>query len=135
MRPKAVSSYLSTSVIIRYTYLARNLLKNKKFQARSRCRNLTHQIETIRVQTNHAERQNSVIDNQDNDEDTLPTNNTIITKCLTAECNDCTGFYRNKFIAHVFLCRCACHKKSKIANSYDPEVEHSTVGVRHVGVT
>jgi hypothetical protein len=112
------------------------LFKIKKFRARSGFKNPTHRIEAIRVQTTYAERKNSVIGKQDNDKDTLPTNNTIITKYLTEECKDCTGFYRNKFIAHVFLCRCACHKKSKIANSepghysYDPEVEHSTVGVQ-----
>jgi hypothetical protein len=114
------------------------LFKNKKFRARSRFKHPTHRLETTRVQTTYAERKNSVIGKQDNDKDTLPANNTIITKCLTEECKDCTGFYRDKFIVHV-LCRCACHKKSKIANSkpghysYDPEVEHSTVGVRHVG--
>lgn len=95
------------------------MFKNKKFRARSGCiKNPTHRIETLRVQTTYAERKDSVIGKQDNDKDTLPINNTIITKL------------------HVFLCRCACHKKSKIANSepghysYDPEVEHSTVGVQ-----
>ena len=79
-----------------------------------RFKNPRHRIETIRVQTTYAERKNSVIDNQDNHKDTLPTNNTFITKCLTEECKECTGFYRNKFIAHVFLCRCTWHKKSNI---------------------
>ncbi|MGC2575509.1 MAG: hypothetical protein WA364_28715, partial [Candidatus Nitrosopolaris sp.] len=97
--------------------------------------------ESIRVQTTHAQHKNSVIDNQDNDKDISLNNNTTITKCLTTECKDCSGFYRNKLIAHIFLCRCACHKKSKIANSrprhysYHPELEHSTVGVYHVRVT
>jgi hypothetical protein len=110
------------------------LFKNKKFRARSGFKNPTHRIETIRVQTTYAERKNSVIGKDD--KDTLPTNNTIITKCLTEECKDCTAFCRNKFIAHVFLCKCDCHKKSKIANSEpghyscDPEVEHSIVGVQ-----
>lgn len=114
------------------------MFKNKKFRARGRRRN---RAIDIGVRTIPAERKNSVIGNQDNDKDTLLINNAIITKCLTEECKDCTGFYRNKFIAHVFLCRCACHKKPKIANSkprhysYDPEVEHSTVDVHHVRVT
>ena len=113
------------------------MFKNKKFRARSRFKNPTHRIETIWVQITYTERKNSV-SKQDNDKDT--TNNTIITKCLTEECKDCSGFYRNKFIVHV-LCISAYHKKSKIANSkpghysYDSEVEHSTVGVRHVGIT
>jgi hypothetical protein len=47
------------------------LFKNKKFRARSRHRNLTHGIESIRVQTAHAERKNSVTGDQDDDKDTL----------------------------------------------------------------
>jgi hypothetical protein len=95
------------------------LFKNKKFRARSRFKNPTHRIETTRVQTTYAERKNSVIGKQDNDKDTLPT---IITKCLSEGCKDCTGFYRNKFIAHV-LCRCSCHKKSKISYDFRPVYE------------
>jgi hypothetical protein len=112
-----------------------------RFRARSRRRHVTHGIESIGFQTTHARRKNSVIDNQDNDKEILLTNSTIITKCLTTDRNYCIGFYRNKFIAHVFLCKCGCHKKSKVADSkprhysYHPEVEHSTVDVRHVKVT
>ena len=47
------------------------MFKNKKFRARSRRRNLTHGIESIRVQTAHAERKNTVTGNQDDDKDTL----------------------------------------------------------------
>ena len=37
--------------------------KNKKFRTRSGCRNLTHEIETIRVKATHAEREDSLIGN------------------------------------------------------------------------
>jgi hypothetical protein len=47
------------------------LFKNKKFRARSRRRNLTREIDSIRVQTAHAERKNSVTGNHDDDKDTL----------------------------------------------------------------
>ena len=47
------------------------MFKNKKFRARSRRRNLTREIEPIRVQTAHAERKNSVTGNHDDDKDAL----------------------------------------------------------------
>ena len=47
------------------------MFKNKKFRARSRRRNLTCEIEYIRVQTAHAERKNSVTGNHHDDKDTL----------------------------------------------------------------
>ena len=48
------------------------MFKNKKFRARSRRRNLTREIESIRIQTAHPERKNSVTGNHDDDDkDTL----------------------------------------------------------------
>ena len=47
------------------------MFKNKKFRARSKRRNLTNRIESIRVQTAHAERKNSVTGNHDDDKGTL----------------------------------------------------------------
>ena len=47
------------------------MFKNKKFRARSRRRNLTREIESIRIQTAHPERKNSVTGNHDDDKDTL----------------------------------------------------------------
>ena len=49
------------------------MFKNKKFRARSRFKNLTHRIETSRVQTTYVKRKNSVRvpENQDDDKDSL----------------------------------------------------------------
>jgi hypothetical protein len=120
------------------------LFKNKKFQPRSLPSNPAYRLRTANVQPIYYERGNGNVDNQD--EGSNAKNSKIfsydtVTKCLTDECKDCTGFYRNKFISHGFLCKCACHDRSKIVNgkssqySYDSAVNRGTVDVgvpRHV---
>jgi hypothetical protein len=117
------------------------LFKNKKFQPRSRPSNSTYRLQTASVQPIYPVRGNSIVHNQDevsDDKYSKILSYDTVTKCLTDDCKDCTGFYRNKFIRHGFLCRCPCHQSSKIVNSkpcessYDSAVNHSTadVGVR-----
>jgi hypothetical protein len=120
------------------------LFKNKKFQPRSLPSNSTIRLRTSEVQPIYYERGNGNVDNQDEVSDAKYSkifSYDTVTKCLTDKCKDCTGFYRNKFIRHGFLCRCACHQSSKLVNikrfeySYDSAVNCSTVDVgvhRHV---
>ena len=120
------------------------MFKNKKFQPRSLPSNSTTRLRTAEVQPIYYERGNDIVYNQD-EVSTAKYYNIFsydtVTKCLTDECKDCTGFYRNKLIRHGFLCRCACHQSSKIVNnkrfeySYDSALNCSTVNVgvhRHV---
>lgn len=39
----------------------------------------------------------------------LPKNKDYVTKCLTDECNDCTGFYFAPLLEHHLVCKCQCH--------------------------
>jgi hypothetical protein len=34
---------------------------------------------------------------------------TVITRCLTDRCEDCTGSYSNDILNHVFICKHKCH--------------------------
>ena len=118
--------------------------RRKKFQPLSLPNNLRTRLRTAEVQPIYYEHGNGNrnLDSQDEVSNAkcfpIPSYD-IVTKCLTDECKDCTGFYRNKFIRHGFLCICACHQSSKIANSrpseycYDPPVNRSKVdvGVHH----
>jgi hypothetical protein len=120
------------------------LFKNKKFQPRSLPSNSTIRLRTAEVQPIYYGGGNSNVDNQDEVSDAKYSeifSYDTVTKCLTDECKDCTGFYRNKLIRHGFLCECACHDSSKIVNgkssqySRDSAVNRSTVDVgvhRHV---
>jgi hypothetical protein len=74
------------------------LFKNKKFRARSRRRNLTHGIESIRVQTAHAERKNSVTGNQDNDKDTLVSDQPNNFSCIS---NKYSVVNSEKFVINI----------------------------------
>lgn len=118
------------------------MFKNKKFQPRSLPSNSTNRLRTAEVQPIYYVRGNGNVDNQDEVSNAKYSNifsYDTVTKCLTDDCKDCTGFYRNKFIRHGFLCICACHQSSKIVNSkpceysYDSAVNRSTVdvGVHH----
>ena len=32
-------------------------------------------------------------------------------RCLTDDCSDCTGSYRNDLLEHRIICDCECHNK------------------------
>ena len=34
-----------------------------------------------------------------------------VNKCLTDNCRDCTGSYRNNLLGHRIICHCECHNK------------------------
>ena len=34
-----------------------------------------------------------------------------VNKCLTDDCNDCTGSYRNDLLEQKIICHCQCHNK------------------------
>lgn len=36
-------------------------------------------------------------------------NKGYVTKCLTDDCNHCTGSYINVMIQHRIICNCKCH--------------------------
>jgi hypothetical protein len=38
---------------------------------------------------------------------------TIVTRCLTEDCKDCTGSYTNEILGHRFICKCSCHHHYK----------------------
>ena len=114
------------------------MFKNKKFQPRSLPSNPAYRLRTASVQPIYYECGNGNVDNQDevsNSKNSKIFSYDTVTKCLTDECKDCTGFYRNKFISHGFLCKCACHDSSEIVNgkssqySYDSAVNRSTADV------
>jgi hypothetical protein len=46
---------------------------------------------------------------QDMTASTLLENKDYVTKCLTDECNQCTGSYINAIIQHRLICKCKCH--------------------------
>lgn len=35
----------------------------------------------------------------------------VVTKCLTDDCEDCTGSYINKIFDHRLTCKCSCGHK------------------------
>ncbi len=36
-----------------------------------------------------------------------------VNRCLTDNCNDCTGSYRNDLLKYRIICHCQCHKKEQ----------------------
>ena len=43
-------------------------------------------------------------------------NKDYVTKCLTDDCTDCTGYYSSTVIEHILICKCKCHIKEKVEN-------------------
>ncbi len=38
-----------------------------------------------------------------------------VNKCLTEECEDCTGSYRSDLLQHRIICHCECHSRKQQA--------------------
>ena len=43
-------------------------------------------------------------------------NKDYVTKCLTDECTDCTGYYSSTVAEHILICKCKCHIKKEAEN-------------------
>ena len=43
-------------------------------------------------------------------------NKDYVTKCLTDEYTDCTGYYSSTVVEHFLICKCKCHTKGEVKN-------------------